>query len=117
MAVSLVDRRPMPEVRSGPLRRRRRPSLDPMRIAALDLGSNSFHLLVVDARPDGTFVPLVREKEMIRLGDVVRRHGRVSDDAARRAVDAVRRFKTLADGIGATEIVACATSAIREADN
>src|SRR3982751_3418816 len=86
-----------------------------MRIAALDLGSNSFHLLVVDAHPDGTFVPLVREKEMLRLGDVVSREGRITDDAAERMVATVRRFRTLAEGVTADEIVACATSAIREA--
>src|SRR4051812_36282531 len=88
-----------------------------MRIAALDLGSNSFHLLVVDAHADGTFVPLVREKEMLRLGDVVSREGRISEAASERAVATVRRFRTLADGVAAEEIVACATSAIREADN
>src|SRR4051812_43037104 len=88
-----------------------------MRIAALDLGSNSFHLLVVEAHADGTFVPLVREKEVLRLGDVVTREGRLTDEACERAVAAVRRFKSLADGIDADELVACATSAVREADN
>lgn len=88
-----------------------------MRIAAVDLGSNSFHLLVVDARPDGTFVPLVREKEMLRLGDVVAEHGRITDDAADAAVEVLRRFRSLADGAGADEYVACATSALREAED
>ena len=88
-----------------------------MRIAALDLGSNSFHLLVADAHPDGSFDRLFREKEMLRLGDVVARHGRLTDDAIELAVDAVRRFRSLAEGAGAEEIVACATSAIREAEN
>ncbi|HEV7535034.1 MAG TPA: Ppx/GppA family phosphatase, partial [Acidimicrobiia bacterium] len=78
-----------------------------MRIAAIDLGTNSFHLLVVDAGPDGSFVPLVREKEMLRLGDDVARDGRISRDAARRALATVRRFRALADGAGATRIVAC----------
>ena len=45
-----------------------------VRIAALDLGSNSFHLLVADAHPDGTFEPLARDKEMLRLGSVVAGH-------------------------------------------
>jgi len=54
-----------------------------MRIAAIDLGTNSFHLLVVDAGPDGSFVPLVREKEMLRLGDDVAREGRISRDGCR----------------------------------
>ncbi len=88
-----------------------------MRIAALDLGSNSFHLLVADAHPDGSFDRLFREKEMLRLGDVVARHGRLTDEACAGAVDAVRRFLSLAEGAGADEFVACATSAIREADN
>ena len=88
-----------------------------MRIAALDLGTNSFHLLVVDAHPDGTFEPLAKEKEMLRLGDVVAREGRIPDPEADRAVATVARFRSLAEAAGTEEIVACATSAIREAEN
>ncbi|MCA1843628.1 MAG: Ppx/GppA family phosphatase, partial [Actinobacteria bacterium] len=88
-----------------------------MRIAAIDLGTNSFHLLVVDAGPEGSFVPLVREKEMLRLGDDVAREGRISREGARRALATLRRFRALADGAGATRVVACATSAFREASN
>ncbi|MGH9154736.1 MAG: HD domain-containing protein [Acidimicrobiales bacterium] len=88
-----------------------------MRIAALDLGSNSFHLLVANARPDGSFVPLVREKEMLRLGDVVGRFGCIPDDSADAAVDTVRRLRSMAEAAGADELIVCATSAIREADN
>ncbi len=88
-----------------------------MRIAALDLGTNSFHLLIAEVRPDGHFEALTREKAMIRLGDVVSRNGRVTDDAAEVALATVRRFKLLADAADATEIHACATSAIRQAAN
>jgi exopolyphosphatase/guanosine-5'-triphosphate,3'-diphosphate pyrophosphatase len=88
-----------------------------VRIAALDLGSNSFHLLVADAHPDGTFEPLLREKETLRLADVVTRAGRIGEEGAGRAVEVVNRFRTLAESVGAEEIVACATSAIREADD
>jgi len=88
-----------------------------MRIAALDLGTNSFHLLVVDAHPDGTFVPLAKEKEMLRLGDGVAREGRVPEGDARRAVMAIKRFQSLAESAASDEVVAYATSAIREADN
>ncbi len=86
-----------------------------MRIAALDLGSNSFHLLVADAHPDGTFEPLTRDKEMLRLGGLVAATGEVGEAAAEDAVDVVRRFRALADSLGADEIVACGTSALREA--
>jgi exopolyphosphatase/guanosine-5'-triphosphate,3'-diphosphate pyrophosphatase len=88
-----------------------------MRIAALDLGSNSFHLLVADVHPDGTFEAVAREKEMLRLGDDVTRHGHISPSAADRAVAAVRRMKQLADALGATEVLAKATSAMRSASN
>ncbi|HWW54795.1 MAG TPA: Ppx/GppA phosphatase family protein, partial [Acidimicrobiales bacterium] len=88
-----------------------------MRIAALDVGSNSLHLLVVDAHPDGTFEPLVREKEMLRLGDVVSREGRLTDEAVDAALETVRRFKSLALSAGADEVVAKATAALRDADN
>ena len=88
-----------------------------MRIAAIDLGSNSVHLLVVDARPDGTFQSLCQDKEMLRLGDVVSRTGRITDAALVTLLETVRRFATLAEANGAEEIVARATAALRDADN
>ena len=88
-----------------------------MRIAALDLGSNSFHLLVADVHPDGTFEPVTREKDMLRLGDDVARYGRISSSLADRAIASVRRLRQLADGLGSQEIIAKATSAIRTAAN
>lgn len=88
-----------------------------MRIAALDLGSNSFHLLVAEAQPDGHVDALVRDKEMLRLGDVVSRHGVVPPEDADRVVDTVRRFRMLAESVEADRVVAYATSAIRDAEN
>ncbi|MHB1987076.1 MAG: Ppx/GppA phosphatase family protein [Acidimicrobiales bacterium] len=88
-----------------------------MRIGALDLGSNSFHLLVVETRPDGSFTPIVREKEMLRLGDVVAREGRLTEEAADRAVDVVRRYRAIAESNGVEELVAYGTAALREASN
>ena len=88
-----------------------------MRVAAIDLGSNSFHLLVADVAPDGHIEPIVQEKEMLRLGDVVSRHGTIPPTACEQVVATVRRFGLLADAAGAGEVLACATSAIRRADN
>src|SRR5689334_19599560 len=88
-----------------------------MRIAALDLGSNSFHLLVADVHLDGTFTAVAREKEMLRLGDEVGRHGRIPPATADRAIAAIRRLRGLADALGAREVIAKATSAIRTAAN
>ena len=88
-----------------------------VRIAALDLGSNSFHVLVADAHADGTFEPLARDKEMLRLGSVVTRTGEVGEAAATTAIAVIRRFSALADSFGAEELVACATAAFREASD
>src|SRR5205809_3293350 len=96
-------------------RRARRYARHEMRIAALDLGSNSFHLLVADVHPDGTFEAVTREKDMLRLGDEVAREGRITPPTADRAVASVRRLRQLADGLGAQEVIAKATSAIRTA--
>ena len=88
-----------------------------MRIAAVDLGSNSFHLLVADVHPDGSFTRISSEKEMLRLGDVVSREGIITTEAADAAVATMRRFRLIAEAAGATEILACATSALRTATN
>src|SRR5258705_1576559 len=83
----------------------------------MDLGTNSFHLLIAEIHADGHLDPLVREKEMVRLGDVVSRYGSIPPTAADQAVATVRRFRLLSDAAGADEVEARATSAIRRADN
>ncbi|MHB8244883.1 MAG: Ppx/GppA family phosphatase [Acidimicrobiales bacterium] len=88
-----------------------------MRVGALDLGSNSFHLLIVETRPDGSFVPIVREKEMLRLGDVVAREGHLTEEAVGRAIEVVRRFRAIAEANDVEEMVAYGTAALREAWN
>jgi exopolyphosphatase/guanosine-5'-triphosphate,3'-diphosphate pyrophosphatase len=89
-----------------------------MRIAALDLGSNSFHLLVAEAGPDLTFTPVAAEKEMLYLGTAVAENaGWIPDAIIERAADIVRRFRLVADAAGAREVRAVATSAFRTAVN
>lgn len=86
-----------------------------MRLAALDLGSNSFHLLVAEVHPDGTFEAVATDKEMLRLGSQVAATGEIGPLKAKEAIETVRRYKALADSLGAQELVACATAAFREA--
>lgn len=88
-----------------------------VRIAAFDLGSNSFHLLIADVHPDGSFEAVIKDKEMLRLGSRVAATGQIGGDGADDAVDVVRRFKAMADSQKAAEIVACATAAFREAED
>jgi exopolyphosphatase/guanosine-5'-triphosphate,3'-diphosphate pyrophosphatase len=86
-----------------------------VRIAAFDLGSNSFHLLIADARPDGTFEAVARDKEMLRLGSAVAATGEIGAELAAAAVEVVEKFRVTAESQGADEIVVCATAAFREA--
>lgn len=86
-------------------------------IAAIDIGTNSFHLIVVKTDSDGNFDIIDREKEVIRLGEgnpgdikTILRH------SIERAVTALKRFKGIADSHNAN-IRAVATSAVREALN
>lgn len=88
-----------------------------MRLSVLDLGSNSFHVLVADVHADGRIVPVAREREMLHLGAVVATHGHVPDEPRGRAVDVVAHLTELAGRLGAEQRFAVATSALRDAAN
>jgi len=88
-----------------------------MKIAAIDVGTNSFHLLIGQVSADGQVVALERAKDMVRLGDSTFKTGVISPEAFQRAGEALRNFKRLAERHGCDAIVAVATSATREADN
>lgn len=83
----------------------------------LDLGSNSFHVLVADAEPDGTLVPVLREREMLHLGSAVARHGELPVRDREAAVDVVTHLTDLAHRAGSERQLAVATSALRDASN
>lgn len=86
------------------------------RIAAIDLGTNSFHAVLVDIYPDGSFRTVDKLKEMVILAEKGL-DDRLSRDAMDRGLEALRRIKFLCDSHGVENILAFATSAIREAKN
>jgi len=88
-----------------------------MRIAAIDIGTNSVHMIVVRVRPDLSFEVVDREKEMVRLGAGGLDGRRLTDTAVTTALQTLTRFKRLADTHAVDEIIATATSAVREAEN
>jgi len=88
-----------------------------MRIAAIDVGSNSIHMIVAEARPDGHFIVLDRAKDMVLLGAKSLTTGRLTKAAMDRGVASLARFKSIAVRHGVTRIRAVATSAVREAGN
>ena len=88
-----------------------------MRLAVLDVGSNTVHLAVVDGQPDGTFVPVARERETLRLAEAASPTMALPEQAVARLTDTVARMRARADELGADAVVGFATSAIREARN
>jgi exopolyphosphatase/guanosine-5'-triphosphate,3'-diphosphate pyrophosphatase len=90
---------------------------DSLRLAAIDIGSNSIHMIVAQADADGAVTTLWRLKEPVGLGRASfpsRRLNRVSMDSA---IATLARFKQAAQQRQAEKIIAIATSAVREATN
>jgi exopolyphosphatase/guanosine-5'-triphosphate,3'-diphosphate pyrophosphatase len=87
-----------------------------MRLGVLDVGSNTVHLLVVDAHRGGHPHPMHSEKAQLRLAEHVEA-GRLSAAGADGLVRAVARAKVAAINAGCEELLAFATSALRDANN
>ncbi|MEK6279349.1 MAG: Ppx/GppA phosphatase family protein [Acidobacteriota bacterium] len=88
-----------------------------MKLAAIDIGSNSIKLVVVDAVASNSFAVLTREKEFVRLGHQTLRRGYISRQALERSVECLKRFRSIAEARGADSIIAIATASVREANN
>lgn len=86
------------------------------RIAAIDLGTNSFHAVIVDVSPDGTFSTVDALKEMVHFGKFGVGNA-LSEDQMELGITALRKIRTLCDSYEVEEILAYATSALREAPN
>jgi exopolyphosphatase/guanosine-5'-triphosphate,3'-diphosphate pyrophosphatase len=88
-----------------------------MRIAAIDIGTNSVHMIVVRVRTDLSFEVIDREKVMVRLGAGGLDGKALTTEAMNAALQALSKFKRLAESHRVDEILAAATSATREARN
>lgn len=85
--------------------------------AAIDIGTNSMHLVVARAHDDGGYDVLTTEKEMVRLGRGASDMKELAPDAIDRGIAALKRMVKVAKSFGTPELVAVATSAVREATN
>ncbi|OPF15049.1 exopolyphosphatase [Microcystis aeruginosa KW] len=87
-------------------------------LAAIDIGTNSVHMVVVKIEPSlPAFTIIAREKDTVRLGDRDRKTGKLTLAAMERAIAALKRCHDLAISLQADQIIAVATSATREATN
>lgn len=83
----------------------------------LDIGSNTVHLLVVDARWGGHPTPMSSSKETLRLAEKIEPNGRLSDSGAEQLASTVEELTAIARTSGCQQVMAFATSAVRDADN
>lgn len=88
-----------------------------LRLAAIDVGSNSIHMVVAQVDTDGGVTTLWRMKEMVGLGRLSFPNRHLSHESMERAITVLQRFQQAAHLRQAEKIIAVATSAIREAEN
>lgn len=87
------------------------------KLAVIDIGTNSIHMVLAEILPDASYKILDRFKDMTRLGNQAFATRRLSDEAVARGLDVLKTLVTLARNKGFDRIVAVATSAVREAKN
>jgi exopolyphosphatase/guanosine-5'-triphosphate,3'-diphosphate pyrophosphatase len=88
-----------------------------VRLGVLDLGSNTVHLLLVDAHHGAAPVPASKLKMPLRLSEHLTPDGRIDTAAVDSLLDFIVRGQVMVEDLGATELMAFATSALREAAN
>ncbi|GLX20538.1 MULTISPECIES: Ppx/GppA phosphatase family protein [Streptomyces] len=88
-----------------------------MRLGVLDVGSNTIHLLVVDAHPGARPQPAHSHKVQLRLAELLDERGAVSPEGVERLVSAIAGAVQAAEDKGCEDVLPFATSAVREAPN
>jgi exopolyphosphatase/guanosine-5'-triphosphate,3'-diphosphate pyrophosphatase len=88
-----------------------------MRLGVLDVGSNTVHFLVVDAHPGGKPLPVYSHKADLHLGNYLDDDNRLSADCTHLLAEFVAEARQIAEDKGVEELLAFATSALRDAAN
>jgi exopolyphosphatase/guanosine-5'-triphosphate,3'-diphosphate pyrophosphatase len=88
-----------------------------LKLALLDIGSNSIHMILTEIQPDFSYKVLDRFKDVTRMGEETFKSGQLSPTALAKGTEVVKNLATLARNRGFTRIEAVATSAVREAAN
>ena len=88
-----------------------------MRLGVLDVGSNTVHLLVVDAHRGGHPTPMSSTKSPLRLAESIDESGKLTRKGEEKLVSTVEEFAKIAKSSGCADVMAFATSAVRDATN
>ncbi len=88
-----------------------------MRLGVLDVGSNTVNLLVVDAHRGGHPTPMSSTKATLRLAEATDNSGNITKRGADKLVSTIDEFAKIAISSGCSEMMAFATSAVRDAEN
>ncbi len=88
-----------------------------MRLGVLDVGSNTVHLLVVDAHQGGRPLPAFSHKAELRLGEHLDEANRLTEECATQLREFVQEALRIGEDKGVHEMLAFATSAVRDAAN
>ncbi len=88
-----------------------------MRLGVLDVGSNTVHLLVVDAHRGGHPTPMSSTKAALRLAEAIDDSGKLTRRGADKLIATVDEFAKIAASSGCADLMAFATSAVRDAKN
>ncbi|MDP9341399.1 MAG: Ppx/GppA family phosphatase [Actinomycetota bacterium] len=86
-------------------------------LAVIDIGSNSGRVVVIRIGPGRHLEVLADSRSPLRLARDLGKDSRLGPETVRRTTEAIRDFRSIAEGAGASRIVVVATSAVREADN
>lgn len=86
-------------------------------VAAIDIGSNSIKLVIVQAAASDSFTIISQERERVRLGHDTLRKKFLSSEAINLSADAIAKFRSIAETREADSIIAVATASVREAEN
>ncbi|GHA70059.1 Ppx/GppA phosphatase family protein [Pontibacter akesuensis] len=87
------------------------------RLALIDMGTNTFHLLITEVDEQGQLHELYKTKVPVRLGQGGISNGAIAPEASERALRTLRDFRTTIDSYGAQTVRALATSMVRNASN
>src|ERR1700756_1625715 len=88
-----------------------------VRLGVLDVGSITVHLLVVDAHRGGHPTPMSSTKATLRLWESIDSSGKITKRGAEKLISTIDEFAKIADSSGCEELMAFATSAVRDAEN